>query len=132
MTREAGVFHHHGIHHGLNEERAKNIDKILDSISVNKKKTRNTKKLNIAALIPIKGDLLEVNDNFLVKKTIDLIKVNHVNEIIVSTDSAYTSKVSKKLGATSIIEDPRDYQRIMLTLKLLSFQLRSMRKIIKN
>ena len=104
---EASVFHHHGIHHGLNEERAKNIVKILDSISVNKKKIKNIKKPNIAALIPIKGDLLEVNENFLIKKTIDLIKkINHIDEIIVSTDSAYTAEVSKNLGATKIIRRP--------------------------
>ena len=104
---EASVFHHHGIHHGSNESRANNIVRIMDSISGKNIIDKNRSKLNIAAFIPIRGDLISLGDEYLLKNTIDQIKaVDLIQDIVVSTDSPKTAEIARKLGASKIFLRP--------------------------
>jgi len=104
---EASVFHHHGIHHGSNENRANNIVRIMDSISDKNIIDKNRSKLNIAAFIPIRGDLISLGDEYLLKNTIDQIKaVDLIQDIVVSTDSPKTAEIARKLGASKIFLRP--------------------------
>ena len=104
---EASVFHHHGIHHGSNESRANNIVRIMDSISDKNIIDKNRSKLNIAAFIPIRGDLISLGDEYLLKNTIDQIKaVDLIQDIVVSTDSPKTAEIARKLGASKIFLRP--------------------------
>ena len=105
----ASVFHHHGIHHGQNEGRANNIVRIMDSLTNGKDKPQNHNNLNIAAFIPIRGDLIHIGDRYLLKHTIDrIIGIEMVNEIVVATDSVKTAEIAKILGATQIIMRPSE------------------------
>ena len=104
---EASVFHHHGIHHGQNEDRANNIVRIMESLTNGKDTPQNHDNLNIAAFIPIRGDLIHLGDQYLLKHTIDqIVGIEIVNEIVVATDSPKTAKIAKMLGATQIIMRP--------------------------
>ena len=108
------VFHHHGIHHGLNEERANSIVRILDSISVKNKINKNIKKIKSAAFIPIKGELINYEGKYLLENTINTIKnISLIKEIVISTDNKETAKIAKRLGASKIIMRPDLYQRNM-------------------
>lgn len=109
---EASVFHHHGIHHGLNEDRANNIVRIMESISERKVEGKSYDELNIAAFIPIKGELVNFNDKYLLKSTIDQIKDNKIiNDIVVSTDSPITADIALSLGASKIIMRPSELSK---------------------
>ena len=98
---EASVYHHHGVHQTGNESRLNNTVKIiennLDKYSVGK---INPNKLNIYAIIPVKGKSLRVKKTNLVSYTINKAKKSkYINEIIVSTDNKETVSEVKKIGA---------------------------------
>lgn len=104
---EASVFHHHGIHHGLNEDRANNIVRIMGSISDKQTIGNGVDELNIAAFIPIRGELIHVEDQYLLQNTINQIKeIKTIKDIVVSTDNQITAEVAKSLGATKVIMRP--------------------------
>jgi len=104
---EASVFHHHGIHHGQNEDRANNIVRIMESLTNGKDTPQNHDDLNIAAFIPIRGDLIHLGNQCLLKHSIDkIIGIEMINEIVVATDSPKTAEIAKMLGATQIIMRP--------------------------
>ncbi|PPR40802.1 MAG: hypothetical protein CFH22_01299 [Alphaproteobacteria bacterium MarineAlpha5_Bin12] len=99
---EASVFHWHGIHHDSNLTRASNVVNVLESIKglVSYPKNESLDKMNITAIIPIKGESFFVNNKTLVEHTVNSIKKSkYVKEIIVSTDNPNTSKLAKKIGA---------------------------------
>ncbi len=99
---EASVFHWHGIHHDSNLTRANNVVNVLESIKglVSYPKNESLDKMNITAIIPIKGESFLVNNKTLVEHTVNSIKKSkYVKEIIVSTDSLTTSKLAEKIGA---------------------------------
>ena len=104
---EACVFHRHGVNHGLDRKRAKNIARILDKISNLKPKVDNYKNLRSStclAIIPIKGETVCFQEISLLEKTINTLRsTNLVNEIIVSTDNEKTAKKAKELGARFIM-----------------------------
>ncbi len=99
---EASVFHWHGIHHDLNLTRANQVVNVLESISglVSYPKNESLDKLNVVAVIPIKGESSLINNKSLLAYAIESIsKSKYINEIIVSTDNENTSKLAKKIGA---------------------------------
>ena len=59
---EASVYHHHGLHHGNTNERARKIVSIMEKVdcdSISKKPNfMSIEKINIAAVIPVIGDLV--------------------------------------------------------------------------
>ncbi|KGF96915.1 hypothetical protein EU96_1553 [Prochlorococcus marinus str. MIT 9302] len=99
---EACVYHWHGVNHGLDRSRAKNIARILDKISNLKPKEDNSKNLKFTtclAIIPIKGETVSFQEISLLEKTINSLKsTNLVNEIIVTTDNEKTAKKAEDLG----------------------------------
>lgn len=106
---EASVFHHHGIHHGQNEDRANNVVRIMESLTNEKEAPQNHDNLNIAAFIPIRGDLIHLGDQYLLKHTIDqIVGIQMINEIVVATDSPKTAEIAQMLGATKIIMRPKE------------------------
>ena len=109
---EASVFHHHGIHHGLNEDRANNIVRIMESISERKAENKSYDQLNIAAFIPIRGELINFNEKYLLESTIAQIKDNQIiKDIVISTDSLATADIALSLGASKIIMRPSELSK---------------------
>ena len=70
---EASVFHWHGIHHDSNLTRASNVVNVLESIKglVSYPKNESLDKMNITAIIPIKGESFFVNNKTLVEHTVN-------------------------------------------------------------
>ena len=100
---DASVFHWHGINHGLNEKRAKNIVNILENIeglTTRDNKVRNVSKLQSIAIIPIRGNSIKINEKFLLEYTIEAIKRSkYIKEFYVVTDTIETADLAKSLGA---------------------------------
>jgi len=99
---EASVYHHHGIHHGQDEIRAKKIEKILSSLDQEKiGKNLSPSDLNITAMIPIKGKPVENNDYSLLELTINqALNSRYIKDVMVLTDNTETAKQAEKYGAS--------------------------------
>ncbi len=101
---EASVFHWHGIHHNMNILRANSVVNVLESISglVSYPKNESLNKLNITAIIPIKGESHVIQNQTLLEHTIQSInKSKYIKDVIVSTDNQKTSDLAKKIGVKS-------------------------------
>lgn len=99
---KASVYHWHGVNHGMDKTRAKEIVQLLDNIKVSNYKISKKKidNLNILVIIPKRGRSKLVNGVPLIKYTIDSCKKSkYVDDVIVSTDNKFTANQSKKYGA---------------------------------
>lgn len=100
---KASVYHFHGIHQNLNQKRAKNVVKILESLdNFTKKEDRSIKynNLRILALLPVKGKSITFEGKPLIKRTIDAAKKSKfITDIVVTTDNKITAKFAKQNGA---------------------------------
>lgn len=100
----ASVYHHHGIHQDRNPERCANVVRILEEHQVNNFDSRNNtldiEKLNVTAIIPVKGESPIVAGRPLLEYTIARAKASrYLKKIIVSTDNTKTAELAISLGA---------------------------------
>lgn len=108
---EASVYHYHGIHQNQNLERCTNVVRILENLSKEEGqgfKHLDLDKLNIVALIPVRGEILMLNGKPLIEYTIENARASkYVKEVIVSTDSSDYMAIAKKGGAkVPFLRDP--------------------------
>lgn len=97
---EASVYHYHGIHHPGNSERCKSVVRILERLNENPYKTIELKKLNIMAIIPVRGKTLYLNHEPLIFHTIQrALESKYINKVIVSTDNKECAELARDLGA---------------------------------
>lgn len=112
---EASVYHYHGIHQDQNMERCKNVVKILNNLHKDYEyKSMDIDKMNIIALIPVRGNIQYLENKPLMAYTIErALESKYIKRIIVSTDSAEMAELANKLGAeTPFLRDAsfsRDY-----------------------
>jgi rhamnosyltransferase len=97
----ASVYHHHGIHQNGNEERAKNIVKIIedlhDDINYGKGDCTN---LNVIALIPQKAkDFNEANAKVFKKTILDAKNSNLIDRVFALTDDKNIAEIAIGAGA---------------------------------
>ena len=100
----ASVYHYHGIYHQGNEERCANIVRILETLKPETKKNDylDIDKLNIIAVIPVKGENDFLGDKPLIGYTIEqALQSKYINRVLVSTDSPELAKLSEELGASA-------------------------------
>lgn len=98
---DASVYHYHGIHQNGNAERCTNVVKVLESLHQDYKyKSFDIKKMNIVALMPVRGAVQYIGEKPLISYTIErALESKYINKIIVSTDNAETAALARKLGA---------------------------------
>ena len=99
---KASVYHWHGVNHGMDKKRAREIVQLLDNIKQSNQKISNKKikNLNILGIIPKRGRSKTVNGSPLIRYTIENCKKSkYINDIVVSTDNSFTASQSKKYGA---------------------------------
>jgi glycosyltransferase involved in cell wall biosynthesis len=98
---EASVYHYHGIHQERDQERCYNVVRVLESLASDEKKSSlNADKLNIVALIPIKGEVVFLGNRPLIEYTIErALQSRYIKNTIVLTDNEKLAKISKKAGA---------------------------------
>ncbi len=100
---EASVYHYHGIHQNGNEDRCRNVVRILEALTNQNYETaqiRKLRELNIVSIIPIKGSPQYFGENPLFEYTLQsALKSQHVKITIVSTDNKEIANLSLKMGA---------------------------------
>ena len=98
---KASVFHYHGIHQDGKSSLLNNVVSIIQKNANDYRVGKlNPKNMKIAAIIPIKGESINLNGESLLKYTIDTLKKSkYIDEIIVSTDNQKTINLANKLGA---------------------------------
>lgn len=97
----ASVYHYHGIHKNGDSQRCANVVRILESLhSDYVYKSIDVKKLNVVALIPIRGEVQYLNGEPLLSYTLRrAFESQYINKIIVSTDNPEVADLAKSLGA---------------------------------
>ena len=106
----ASVFHWHGINQDMDKERCDKVVRILEGLNLNNEKANihDLKKLNIIALIPLRGKSLKINNFDILEKTISELKSSkYIKKIFVSTDNQFTKEAAKKFGAQVPFLRPR-------------------------
>ena len=93
---EASVYHYHGIHQDGNPERLKNVVNIIQKQDINfTEGSIDPKRLNIIAIIPVKGKTNFIKKKPLLALTIKSAKQSkYIKEIFVSTDNKETKKIA--------------------------------------
>lgn len=98
---EASVYHWHGIYQNGNQERCRNVVKILETLQTdNTHGALDLDQLEIAAIVPTRGEAAALNGLPLLSYTIEAAKESQfINRIIVSTDNENSAAIARKLGA---------------------------------
>lgn len=98
---EASVYHYHGINQEGDVDRCANVVRILESLQTDYSyKHIDIKKLNVVALIPIKGPVQYLNDKPLLAYTIQrALESKYIKRAVISTDNKELAELAKKLGA---------------------------------
>jgi len=106
---QASVYHYHGIHHGGDAQRLDQTINVIEKNNINYKSGKiDPNKINIVAIIPLKGETNFINDIPLLSFTINSIKKSkYVNKIIVSTDNKKTAKIANESGAETPFLRPK-------------------------
>jgi glycosyltransferase involved in cell wall biosynthesis len=102
----ASVFHWHGVHQDQDPTRASNVVKIIENLEKNlyQTKVHEPEKLDIVAIISIKGkNLVYKNKNIIESSIKSLKETKLVKEIFLNTDNFNTSKLAKKYKIEKII-----------------------------
>ena len=106
---KASVYHWHGINQNMDQQRAKSIVRILESLDTfNKKGQHQTPEdLDILAVIPVKGNMLILNDQPLIRHTIDSAKKSKfITDIAVATDNNELAAYVKNNGIELVLKRP--------------------------
>ncbi len=100
----ASVYHYHGIHQDRNPERCSSVVRILEEHQINnfdsRKNNIDIEKLNVIAIIPVKGEAPIVAGRSLLEYTIARAKASrYVKKVVVATDNEKTAQLARELGA---------------------------------
>ncbi len=98
---EASVYHYHGIHQNGDVERCTNVVRILEDLHKDRKdRSRNVEKLNVIALVPVRGPIQYLKEKPLLHYTLKRIaESKHIKRTIVSTDNKEVAELAKVMGA---------------------------------
>jgi rhamnosyltransferase len=112
----AKVYHHHGIHHDQDINRAQKTLSVMENISSESFNLKNdqgyldAQKLNIISLIPVKGNMVENYGSSILDQTINYsLKNTMINQTIILTDNPDVAQYAKEMGAVvPFLRDPED------------------------
>ena len=106
---EASIYHYHGIHQNGDVERCTNVARILETLHTDYSyKSINVDKLNVVAIIPVRGPIQYLNEKPLLSYTIErTLESKYIKRTIISTDNIKLAKLAKELGAEApFIREP--------------------------
>jgi rhamnosyltransferase len=102
----ASVFHWHGVHQDQDPKRASNVVKIIENLEKNlyQTKVHEPEKLDIIAIISVKGkNLVYKNKNIIESSIKSLKETKLIKNIFLNTDNLNTAKLAKKYKIEKII-----------------------------
>lgn len=129
---EASVYHYHGIHQNGNAERCTNVVRILENLRGEQGYRHiDISKLNISAIIPVRGPVQHINGKPLLLYTIQrALESKYIKQTIVSTDNRELAEIAKKLGAEAPFIRDRAYSEEHVNLvKVLQHSLEELEKL---
>ncbi len=106
---EASVYHYHGIHQNGDVERCANVVRVLENLhSDYDYKSIEINKLNIVAIIPVKGEVRYLAGKPLLSYTIQrALESKYIKKAIVSTDNPELARIAIELNAEApFMRDP--------------------------
>lgn len=100
---EASVYHWHGIHHGLDSERARKVARILETLLPKSQNSHlEPEKLNIVAIVPVRGRSRQLQGASLLEYTIRAAQsARYIKTVVVATDEEETAQHARSLGASA-------------------------------
>jgi len=115
---DASVYHYHGIHQNGDRERCRNVVRILENLhDKHKSRSVNLDKLNIIAVIPIKGEAQYLAGKPLLSYTAERsLESKYIKKTIVSTDNPDIVKFAKKIGAEAPFIRDKAFSRAHIDL----------------
>lgn len=116
---KASVYHYHGIHQEGNKERLRNVVSIIEKIDSKYKTGKiNPKKLEICAIIPVRGNSTNIGKKKLIDYTIDVLKKSkYVNKLVLSTDNKSLGIYAKNKGVEKIVYRPKELSENHINLE---------------
>lgn len=108
---EASVYHWHGIHQGLNVERARKVAHILESLmpSSAKRAHAHPEQLRTVAIIPVRGSSKSLNDTTLLDYTVRVARdARFISDVVVAADVEETAALARSLGARAPFLRPKE------------------------
>lgn len=123
---QASAYHYHGIHQDGNAERCANVVRIMKNLHQDYEyKTIDLNKLNIVAVIPVRGPTQYLNEKPLMYYTIKRsLESKYIKRTIVSTDDKELALAAKKLGAeVPFMRDPLFSKGYVDLVKVLQYSL---------
>ena len=132
---EASVYHYHGIHQNADPQRCRNIVRILERFHGSEKSRKHVnemlQKMNVVAIIPVKGEILYLGKRPLIEYTIERAKESrYIKKVIVSTDNKEIAKISAAMGAEApFLRDPRLSAEYVDLEKVLQFSLEKIEEL---
>lgn len=104
---EASVYHHHGIHQDGNEERCRNVVRILEGLDnriYDLDDLFHIQKLSVAALIPVKGIPARLGEHSLLEYAVSAARNAHrINSVVVAADRDDVLAEAKDVGADLVV-----------------------------
>jgi rhamnosyltransferase len=105
---EASVFHYHGIHQNGDEERVRGVVRVMESLDMSLQKDDFLlEEMNIVAIIPIKGDPVELAGRPLWTYTLERARSSRfIKKVYISTDNKSLGAAAQAQGAEAPIMRP--------------------------
>tara|TARA_B100001750_G_C15498622_1_gene595771 strand:- start:491 stop:1852 length:1362 start_codon:yes stop_codon:yes gene_type:complete len=131
-TPDASVYHYHGIHQDGNDERLRNVVRIIENTSgLSQPGKINPDDLNIIAIIPMKGKDIIYKNKSLMSFTIEAAKKSKfIDNIIFSTDTKENMAKAESFGAECPFIRPRELSQDWVSLeKVQQFSLEQLEKM---
>jgi len=101
---EAAVYHHHGIHHGGDDERARSTAQVLERLqgagTLDEPGSIPARDHRVLALVPVKGEALRRRDPRLLDRALEAARdCPLVDEVVVLSDCPEAARRAESLGA---------------------------------
>ncbi len=89
---EAGVYHHHGLHQGNDEKRARGVVSIIENVDVDSvgqlPKSIQPGNFDVAAVLPIRGAVRKPADRDLLSRLLDILENSkYLGNVYIFSDS---------------------------------------------
>ena len=103
---EAAVYHHHGIHQDNNPQRARSVVSVLERFekdAAGLPESLRAENANVAAVLPVLGEVREIGGRNLLKELIDQLKASkYVKSVHVFAENEKTLELARNAGAKTI------------------------------
>jgi GT2 family glycosyltransferase len=99
---EASVYHHHGIHQDANQERARNIVRILESLDAGRHEPSKAHELGFLVLLPVLGPIVEIGGENLLERCLKQAAAGGLGAPCVIADDEAALATAKRLGARAL------------------------------